>query len=111
MGRVENLDPRAARDEELTGVRIDPQAVRPVLSARGLPRRGGLVRGEVDREREVLVLEIRVEPAVLRVDREALGVALERELRLLVERLGVEDPDGLVAGRGDPDLFLTRDVG
>ena len=85
--------------------------MRAVLPARGLPRRDGLARRQIDREREVLVLEVRVEPAMLGVDREALGVAFERELRLLVERLAVEDPDGLVARRRHPDLLLTRDVG
>ena len=90
---------------------VEPQAVRTVLAARRLPRRDGLLRCEVDREREVLVLEVRVEAAALVVGREALGLAVEGEPRLLRRALPSRIRIELVTRRRHPDLLGLRDVG
>src|SRR5207248_1356096 len=66
-------------------------------------------RDQIDRERDVLVLEVRVEPTARGVDGEAFRLSLERQASLLRECGAVQDPDRLIARRRDPDLVRLRD--
>src|SRR5437879_13188292 len=97
VGRVEHFRSRAAGHEQVAGLLIDTQTMRSVLAALRFPGRDRLARFEVDGERAVLVLKIRIEASARRIDREALGVALEGQLRFLLERAGIEDVNRLVA--------------